>query len=253
MFTPWTWKNTTFSCQPLLKQNACAAFAIEVDGQEQLVVVQEVNRPRKLDLDAVAESIRQAVQMEHRVPLYALVFIKAGTLPKTSSGKVQRQATRELFSRDQLDVIRQWRFASTLGTLSAPTAVDRPLPSKDEIRGWLVARIARHCRVPENQINPREAIAHYVLDSVSAVTIAMEIQQWLGRAVPQTVLYDSPSLLLLAERLADPQSYTREGEQAQIDVDRLTSDELDRALAQMLDGATTPGDLPGKTAEKDLN
>jgi acyl carrier protein len=223
-----------------LKQNACAAFAVEVVGQEQLVIVQEIARPRKMDLHAAAGAIRQAIQTEHRVLVYALVFIKAGTLPKTSSGKIQRTAARELFLNQQLEVIQQWEFPSVLSSEPVPTAPERPLPGQEDIRVWLIARIARQCNVSENQIDPQETLTRYVMDSVSAVSIAMEMQQWLGRAIAPTVLYDSPSVAVLAERLANPQTYIiGESLQLPVSVDQMSQEEVDQALAQLLGGSTT--------------
>src|SRR5262249_46455675 len=161
-----------------LKRNACAAFAVEEAGQEQLVVVQEIARPQKLDLDAIAAVIRHDVETEYRVPFAALVFIKPGTLPKTSSGKPQRYTARDLFLSTERDSLKQWRFPSVLARVFAAEG-ERDLPSRDEIHGWLLQRVARHCAVAADQIDPSEPLTRYIMDSVSAVAIAMELQQWL--------------------------------------------------------------------------
>jgi acyl-CoA synthetase (AMP-forming)/AMP-acid ligase II/acyl carrier protein len=238
---------TVWKCDPLLKENAGAAFAVEAGGQEQLVVVQEVARPGKMDLDAVATAIRQAVEAEHRVLLHSLVFIKAGTLPKTSSGKTQRHVAREQFLGGELEVVRQWHFPGALALLAAaaPTATQEPR-SRDEIRAWLVARVARQCNLPEDQIDPAQPLTRYVLDSVSAVAIAIDLQQWLGRSLSPTILYDSPSVAVLAERLAEPQAYPAEAGPVPTSVDQMSPAEVDRALAELLGGAVNPDELrPG--------
>jgi acyl-CoA synthetase (AMP-forming)/AMP-acid ligase II/acyl carrier protein len=223
---------TTSSCHPSLKQNGGAAFAVEADGQEQLVVVQEIVRPAKVDLDAVAETIRQAVQTEHRVALHALVLIKSGTLPKTSSGKVQRNLVRERFLTGELSVVREWRFAGASGVMEAPPG---RTCSREEIRTWLVARIARHCQVPPGEIDPEMPINGYVMDSVSAVSIATELQEWLGRTISPTVLYDSPSLSVLAQRLADPKSSAPVEASLSAPVESLSPAELDDVLVRLLE------------------
>lgn len=239
---------TTWSCHASLKQNAAAAFAIEVEGQERLVVVQEVTRPKALDLEPIAAAVCQAIRIEHRVSCFALVFIKAGTLPKTSSGKVQRYNAREMFLTNQLDVVKQWQYASVLDTVDATTG-ERDLPSDRAIRAWLVTRVAQHCGVAPDQIDTESALTRYVMDSVSAVTIAMELQQWLGRAIPPTIVFDSPSVSLLAQRLANPQSYTAATDGPPIAVDQLTASQVDQALAQLL-GGTPTSPLPD---QKDLH
>jgi acyl-CoA synthetase (AMP-forming)/AMP-acid ligase II/acyl carrier protein len=239
-------ETTTWSTSAALKQNTGAAFALEADGYEQLVVVQEIARPRTLDLDALANAICLAIRAEHQVPFHALVFIKAGTLPKTSSGKIQRLAARDLYLNKQLEVIKQWQFPSVLSAAVAPV-IERALPGPTEIRRWLVARIARHCATDDDQIDIGAALTRYVMDSVSAMSIAMELQLWLGRSVTPTVVFDSPSVALLAERLADPHSYLGETAQPLLAVDHLNPSELDQALVQVLGGADTPANVPPGT------
>lgn len=227
---------TTWNCDHLLKVNGCAAFAVEAEGHEQLVVVQEVARPKKADLEAIAQNVRQAIQGEHHVHLHALVFIRAGTLPKTSSGKIQRHIAREQFESGHLEVVREWRFPSVLGGSPVPAGEARELPSADEIQRWLVSRIAQVCKVPEEQINPSDSLTQYVMDSVTAFAIGTEMQQWLGRAISPTILYDSPSVRVLAERLADPNAYQADNALLPGLVDQLSKGEVDQALAQLLAG-----------------
>ncbi len=223
---------TTWSAHPLLKENACAAFAVESEGQEQLVVVQEVARPRTLDLEAVAESIRQAIHAEHQVPLFALVLIKAGTLPKTSSGKIQRHAARDSFLNNELEVLQQWRYPTLLPAIAASEG--RELPGPESIRGWLVNRIARLRDIPEEQIDLEAPLTQYVLDSVTAVAIAMDLQQWLGRSLSPTLLYDTPSITVLADRLAHLPAHANGNLPSSASVDQMSPDEIDQTLAQLL-------------------
>ena len=76
----------------------CAAFSIEVEDHDQLVVVQEVEpRHRDLDADAAIQAIRTAIAIRHELDVYAVVLVKAGTVPKTSSGKTRRAACRERY------------------------------------------------------------------------------------------------------------------------------------------------------------
>jgi acyl-CoA synthetase (AMP-forming)/AMP-acid ligase II/acyl carrier protein len=225
-------EKTTWSCHAALKENGGAAFAIAADGAEQLVVVQEISRPGKVDLEALAESVRQAILAEHLVPLSALVFIKPGTLPKTSSGKIQRAEARERFLSNNIDVVQQWRFPSVVEQAAAIPAGERHPRTTDEIRGWLTNRLARQCGISGEQLDPHERLSHYVRDSLSAVCIALELQQWLGIAVAPTVLYDNPTLAALSARLAELQGLTSTPPGS---VNELTAEEVDRALAEFLD------------------
>lgn len=101
---------TVEKSHPALRPSCGAAFTVEVKGSEQLVVVQEVERNylRKLDVKEVVENIRQAVAAEHALQLYATVLVKTGSIPKTSSGKIQRHACQSGFLTGSLNVVDDW-------------------------------------------------------------------------------------------------------------------------------------------------
>lgn len=101
---------TVEKSHPALKAGSNAAFSVEVKGSERLVIVQELERSyiRKLNPEAVVESICQAVTAEYNLRPFATVLIKTGSLPKTSSGKVQRYACRAKFLEGSLNVVKDW-------------------------------------------------------------------------------------------------------------------------------------------------
>lgn len=92
-----------------LRPNCGAAFSIEVNGEEKLVIVQEVERRvHNLDFEATIVAIRQAIAEEHELQTYAIVLAKPGSLLKTSSGKIQRRACRESFLAGELAIVADW-------------------------------------------------------------------------------------------------------------------------------------------------
>lgn len=101
---------TVEQSHPALKAGAGAAVAVEVNGEERLVVIQEVERThlRHLDGIEVMNTIRHAVTQQHQLSAYAIVLVKTGSIPKTSSGKVQRYACRAAFLSNSLAVIDDW-------------------------------------------------------------------------------------------------------------------------------------------------
>lgn len=98
---------TVEQSHPALRTNSGAAFGVKVDSEEQLVVVQEVERSwlRKLDLDEVIGDIRQALMAQYELRVYAIALIKPGSIPKTSSGKIMRRACRIKFLDGTLEVV----------------------------------------------------------------------------------------------------------------------------------------------------
>lgn len=101
---------TVEKSHPALKINSGAAFAVDYRGSERLVVVQEVKRTylRQLDTKAVVTSINRAIAAEHNLQTYATVLVKTGSIPKTSSGKIQRYACKAEFIAGSLNVVGDW-------------------------------------------------------------------------------------------------------------------------------------------------
>ncbi|MGE0707284.1 MAG: AMP-binding protein [Planctomycetota bacterium] len=81
-----------------------AAFSVEREGREAAVLVVEVKAlPPAATIDALRSQVAQDV-----APLLDLVFVRRGTLPKTSSGKVQRGEVRRLYAAGELDALWSW-------------------------------------------------------------------------------------------------------------------------------------------------
>ncbi|MHC5763312.1 fatty acyl-AMP ligase [Nostoc sp.] len=101
---------TVENSHPALKPASGAAFSIDFKGSERLVIVQEVERSylRKLNVQEIVGNVRQAVIGQHGLDIFATVLIKTGSIPKTSSGKIRRQACRTAFLSGSLDVMEDW-------------------------------------------------------------------------------------------------------------------------------------------------
>ncbi|NEQ47702.1 MAG: AMP-binding protein [Leptolyngbya sp. SIOISBB] len=121
-------EQTVGQSHPALQAQSGAAFGIEMEGEEQLIVVQEVQRTtlRTLNADAVINAIRAAVSHQHGLQISAAMLLKPGSLPITTSGKVQRQACKEAWQNQRFDAVAEWWLgqpdqspSTTLGQASA--------------------------------------------------------------------------------------------------------------------------------------
>jgi 8-amino-7-oxononanoate synthase len=120
---------TVQRCHPRLRADCGAAFSLEKDGREQLVLVFEVERHKQGQFGEVFQAIRRSVAGEHDLNVDAIVLIRAGTVPKTSSGKIQRHACRDSYIEGTLDVVGQWYLGDAeepLSEASAATTVSGP-------------------------------------------------------------------------------------------------------------------------------
>jgi acyl-CoA synthetase (AMP-forming)/AMP-acid ligase II len=91
-----------------LQAGAVGAFAVDMKGRERLIIVSEVERKRHKDWSDVIQAIRRNVTAEHELPPDGVVLVRFGSIPKTSSGKIQRHACRDGFLDDTLPIVAQW-------------------------------------------------------------------------------------------------------------------------------------------------
>ncbi len=86
------------SHHPALRRGGCAAFSTEIDGEERLIVVQEIDKDRVDDPSAgLEDSIRSVISREHAVALHQVIFVDKGQVPKTTSGKIRRSHLRRVY------------------------------------------------------------------------------------------------------------------------------------------------------------
>jgi acyl-coenzyme A synthetase/AMP-(fatty) acid ligase/acyl carrier protein len=195
----------------MLRLTGGAAFSIEVDGEERLVVVQELERHhRTANLDEVMQTIREAVASEHELQVYAVVLIKTGSIPKTSSGKIQRHACRAAFLDNTLEVIAHNRLDLT--PVEAPAARSEPSFIRKALNAvqdrparqmlltlYLQEQVARVLHVAAAQIGSQQPLTAFGLDSLMAIELKHEIETSLGVALPLTEVLQGPSITGLTD------------------------------------------------------
>jgi acyl-CoA synthetase (AMP-forming)/AMP-acid ligase II len=91
---------------PALKPSSSAAFSVERDGAEQLVLVQEVDvRSGDEELHEITTRLRRAVSETYDLQVDILVYVRAWTIPRTTSGKIQRYLCRAAYLAGTLDIV----------------------------------------------------------------------------------------------------------------------------------------------------
>ncbi|MBB4952243.1 acyl-CoA synthetase (AMP-forming)/AMP-acid ligase II [Agrobacterium vitis] len=114
---------TAAAAHSALRRDHGAVFTVaDSDGNQQVVLVQEVERTQRHTLDEreIAMAIRKAVTETHDIALGRIVLLRPGTIPKTTSGKIQRHKARQLWLDNALDVLSPSSVLSeTVSTVSA--------------------------------------------------------------------------------------------------------------------------------------
>jgi acyl-CoA synthetase (AMP-forming)/AMP-acid ligase II len=92
-------ERTVQAAHTAFRANCGAAFAVADEHGETLVIVQEIERTERNRIDAAEMKglIRENVTDQHELFARHIVLIRPGTLPKTTSGKIQRSLARKLW------------------------------------------------------------------------------------------------------------------------------------------------------------
>ena len=73
----------------------------------------------------------------------------------------------------------------------------------ETIRAWLVSRLTKELRVDPHDIDVRKHFSRYGLDSLTTVALICDLEDWLGRRLPDTLVEDYPTIEALAWHLAE--------------------------------------------------
>ena len=220
-----------------VRTGCCAAFTVEQNEEERLIVVAELERrfissrrvqnkdvnpdqrrrPKRrqlniedngigqteanLKLDECIQMIRQAIVRNHDIQVHSIVLIRPVSLPKTTSGKVRRFECRNLFLNQQLTILKQWTQPSSKA--SPEQALPQLNQTKDSIQSWLISRLSTEMKLPQTQIDPQLELYQYGLDSMVAVSVSGDLENWLGRKISPTLFYNYPSIQSAADHLAN--------------------------------------------------
>lgn len=202
---------TVQQCHPSLRPGSGAAFAVEVNGQETLVVVNEAERRSEEPAEKLLPAIRKAVLLEHGIQVHSLLLVKAGTVPKTTSGKVKRAACRAAFLAGEIEPLA----ASTLPVdAMEPAFAGERLTTTDLLQtepglrtelleSHLRDLVARIAKVDPNEIGSEQPLVGIGLDSLGATALVNRVQQEMGVQLDVARLLDGLSLSQLAGIIAE--------------------------------------------------
>ncbi|HKH48755.1 MAG TPA: amino acid adenylation domain-containing protein, partial [Thermoanaerobaculia bacterium] len=180
-----------------LRVGGGAAFAVDLEGEERLVIVHEVDRQARLGLEGgrteeIAAAVRQTVAEEHEVSVAEVVLIGPETLPRTSSGKVRRSACREQYLQGGLRVLGASRLSS------AAADEDVQVGSPD----WLRRAFAAAARIDPERVDPDLPLSASGLDSLAAVELKQAVEEAVGVSLNLADLLEGMTLRELEGRVA---------------------------------------------------
>ena len=187
-----------------VQAGAVAAFAMNHDDREQLVIVAEAIRRRDLDWDRELQGIRRAVTEEHDLPPDAVFIVRNSSVPKTSSGKIQRHACLHAVRDEDLKLIAKWVRWEESGTRSISGGA-QPMMRAAAAEGLeaeavggdtdpsVLAAIEHHIRRIAGERASELSLSTNIvldlgLDSLERLEIARNLERTFGGRFPEQVL-----------------------------------------------------------------
>ena len=207
----------------LVRAGSIAAFAVDVDGRERVAVVAEVERGKRepAEVAAAFEAIRKRLATEHELAVEAIVLVRPNSVPKTSSGKIQRHACKRQFLDGTLEVVDQhisWlqpavptptpgseqpRLARQrpIGEASRTGRADRELPQ--EIVQAVFDHVRRIAKERAGNLTLDTNIVELGLDSLERMEIVASLEDSFGARFPEQVLPQIETCREVSEAILD--------------------------------------------------
>src|SRR5262249_6283960 len=144
------------------------------------------------DLSRLVAAICEAIAEQHELVPYAVALLPPGTIPKTSSGKIQRHACRAGFLAKDLEVLLEWRGA---GDMEQRAFVAPRTPVEEALAGlWEeVLGIAR--------VHVFDHFFELGGHSLLAMQVAARVRSTFGVDVPLRVLFETSSVAGFAQHI----------------------------------------------------
>ena len=195
---------TAEASHPALRPGCSAAFAIEHDDQEALVVVCEVENGREDEAADVVACIRRALVDEHELKARTVALLRTATLPKTPNGKLQRRACRDAYLAGELAIVHESRLEPPVWQHAFADQLLRRLGQNaeefEEIKRWFLGRLqASGLDVPAWR--PDMHLTELGVDSLAIVELKAEIEGEFKIRLHAADLINFPDLGTLADHV----------------------------------------------------
>lgn len=190
---------TAQQAHPGLRRGYGAAFSVESKAGELVVLVHEIEKQvPESDLTEVVNCIRRSLADEYELEIHSVVLIKSGTIPRTSSGKIQRRACRAAFESGQLAVV----VASTLD--QAPEAESDGAPNETP-RTAIEKQLADIWQEVLGGPYPHRHASFFAIggNSLLAAQVIARVVDVFRIELPLSALIECPTLAALAGRIGE--------------------------------------------------
>ncbi|MEQ9193198.1 MAG: AMP-binding protein [Rhodospirillales bacterium] len=195
-------------CHPALAPAAAAAFPVDADGKESFVVAAEIRREHRRDTNwsAVFAAMRGRITEQAGLTPKDIVLLRPGTLARTTSGKIRRQACRQAYFDGEWTPLAQSGESSA--TPEGTSELSRQMAGANQearwasLSGYLVWRLEQLTSTLQAFLTPDVTLDSVGLDSLKQVEFALLVERDLNVTLPADWMDRATTLSALADVIA---------------------------------------------------
>ncbi|WP_194867533.1 type I polyketide synthase [Pseudoalteromonas sp. PPB1] len=201
-------EDTVECAHEYISKNNTAAFSIDVEDEERLVVVSKLEKKKgtysESEYEAIVNAIRDRIVAEHEILPYSISLMHRG-IPKTTSGKIQRSICREKFLTNQFKVIHAWQ-ANTIHN-SVEQAVDQSSNAESaeetisNMEAWLIEQIAMLSGKKVEEISHSQSFSECALNTEEVKKLIRSIEVTYAYTPPPTLLSEKLTIRELSAKI----------------------------------------------------
>ena len=205
-YYPQDIEQTIRNSHPMLGSEDGAAFSVGINGMEELAVAFEINaaaitgaQGAEIAADII-RSVKEMVFFNHGIRVYDIVFIRSGTLLKTSSGKIQRVKCKGEYLDDTLKNVL-YKSPKNENNIPKGNGLNNGQADAKNVEEWLILNLADVLNLPADKIEDNEPFASYGLDSSAAAGLAGKINKDFNLEIDPTVFWEFSTVETLCSHI----------------------------------------------------
>jgi acyl-CoA synthetase (AMP-forming)/AMP-acid ligase II/acyl carrier protein len=200
-YSPQQIETLATECHPALEGATGVACSLNAAGdEERLFVICEVRPSAQLDLQPICEAIRRIVFAELGLEVFGVVLVKAGGVPKTPSGKLQRRQCLADYVDGDLPVLHEWRESASTQPIKLFEPGERPR-SYDHLVDSFQRALGAEGQTRAEFLTRR--LTELGLDSMRLLEFAFELRRQLGIRVPAAEIFELGQMEPICQRIWD--------------------------------------------------
>ncbi len=185
-----------------IKKENVVAFGIQYEDSEEIAILLELNRPKKYadQFEEIADLIRSKVARTIGVMPQMIIFAESRSIPRTTSGKIKRTETKNLFINKEIKTIYQFNLNQNKMSTKKTNLV------LEGIQKWIVDELASISGMKAEEIKTDVKFEHLGIDSMSMAELAEKIEAKIDVELPVDLLWEHPTIESVSEAILEFQT-----------------------------------------------